>query len=434
MDRSATLTDGSHLVTQQSWQVFTERCDAASCRSCGQSTLKPVLDLGKMPLADGLLNDAQLAEHENRYPLELAFCSNCALVQILETVPPEILFGHDYPYFSSFSDALLAHSRDNALDLIERRNLEPGEGCLVVELASNDGYLLKNFVEKGINVLGIDPAPGPAKAAEEIGVPTLCDFFTENLAGKLANEGKQADVIIANNVLAHVADTNGFVRGIRTLLKDGGAAVIEVPYVRELIEHGEFDTIYHEHLCYFSVCALDALFRQNGLFLNDVKPLAIHGGSLRLYVEKHERPSPVILEMLSEERALGLDRYEYFKNFSERVLDIRSEMQTLLNDLREQGKTIAGYGAAAKGAIMLNFIGAGTDVIDYVVDRNVHKQGLHMPGTHQPIPDPARILQEMPDYVVILPWNFKDEIMSQQQEYRDKGGQFIIPIPKPHVV
>ena len=434
MDRSATLTDGSHLVTQQSWQEFTERCDAASCRSCGQSTLKPVLDLGKMPLADGLLNDAQLAEHENRYPLELAFCSNCALVQILETVPPEILFGHDYPYFSSFSDALLAHSRDNALDLIERRNLKPGEGCLVVELASNDGYLLKNFVEKGINVLGIDPAPGPAKTTEKIGVPTLCDFFTENLAGKLANEGKQADVIIANNVLAHVADTNGFVRGIRTLLKDGGAAVIEVPYVRELIEHGEFDTIYHEHLCYFSVCALDALFRQNGLFLNDVKTLAIHGGSLRLYVEKHERPSPVILEMLSEERALGLDRYEYFKNFSERVLDIRSEMQTLLNDLREQGKTIAGYGAAAKGAIMLNFIGAGTDVIDYVVDRNVHKQGLHMPGTHQPIPDPARILQEMPDYVVILPWNFKDEIMSQQQEYRDKGGQFIIPIPKPHVV
>lgn len=434
MDRTATLTDGSHLVTQQSWQAFTERCDAASCRSCGQSTLKPVLDLGQMPLADGLLSDKQLAQHENRYPLELAFCSNCALVQILETVPPEILFGHDYPYFSSFSDALLAHSRDNALDLIDRRNLEAGEGCLVVELASNDGYLLKNFVEKGINVLGIDPAPGPAKAAEKIGVPTLCDFFTEELAGKLANEGKQADVIIANNVLAHVADTNGFVRGIRTLLKDGGAAVIEVPYVRELIEHGEFDTIYHEHLCYFSVCALDALFRQNGLFLNDVKPLAIHGGSLRLYVEKHERPSPVIVEMLSEERALGLDRYEYFKNFSERVLDIRSEMQTLLSDLREQGKTIAGYGAAAKGAIMLNFIGAGTDVIDYVVDRNVHKQGLHMPGTHQPIPDPERILQEMPDYVVILPWNFKDEIMSQQQEYRDKGGQFIIPIPKPHVV
>ncbi|GJM26627.1 MAG: NDP-hexose 3-C-methyltransferase [Phycisphaerae bacterium] len=434
MDRTATLTDGSDLVAQQSWEEFTTRCDAASCRSCGGSTLLPVLDLGKMPLADGLLTKEQLSQPENTYPLELAFCSKCALVQILETVPPEILFGHDYPYFSSFSDALLAHSRENALDLIDRRNLEGGDDCLVVELASNDGYLLKNFVEKGINVLGIDPAPGPAKAAEKIGVTTLCDFFTEELASKLATEGKQADVIIANNVLAHVADTNGFVRGVRTMLKDSGVAVIEVPYVRELIEHGEFDTIYHEHLCYFSVCALDALFRQNGLFLNDVKPLSIHGGSLRLYIEKHERPSPVIIEMLSEEKALGLDRYEYFKNFSERVREIRNEMQVLLKDLRDKGQSIAGYGAAAKGAIMLNYIGAGTDVIDYVVDRNVHKQGLYMPGTHQPIPDPDRIAKEMPDYVVILPWNFKDEIMSQQQEFRDNGGRFIIPIPKPYVV
>lgn len=421
-------------MAQQSWEEFTKRCDAASCRSCGESTLKPVLDLGKMPLADGLLTEAQLSKPENTYPLEVAFCSKCTLVQILETVPPEVLFGHDYPYFSSFSDALLAHSRENALDLIDRRSLSGEQDCLVVELASNDGYLLKNFVEQGIKVLGIDPAPGPAKAAEEIGVSTLCDFFTEQLADRLAAEGSQADVIIANNVLAHVADTNGFVRGVRTLLKDEGVAVIEVPYVRELIEHGEFDTIYHEHLCYFSVCALDALFRQNGLFLNDVKTLSIHGGSLRLYVEKHERPSPVIIEMLSEEKALGLDRYEYYKNFSERVRQIRDEMQTLLKDLRNQGKTIAGYGAAAKGAIMLNYIGADSDTIDYVVDRNVHKQGLFMPGTHQPIPDPDRIAQEMPDYVVILPWNFKNEIMSQQQTYRDNGGQFIVPIPKPHVV
>lgn len=421
-------------MTEQSWAEFTKRCDAASCRSCGGSTLLPVLDLGKMPLADGLLTKDQLSQPENTYPLEVAFCSKCALVQILETVPPEILFGHDYPYFSSFSDALLAHSRENALDLIARRDLSSKQDCLVVELASNDGYLLKNFVEQGIHVLGIDPAPGPAKSAEEIGVPTLCDFFTEDLAHRLSAEGKQADVIIANNVLAHVADTNGFVRGVRALLKDGGVVVIEVPYVRELIEHGEFDTIYHEHLCYFSVCALDALFRQNGLFLNDVKTLSIHGGSLRLYVEKHERPSPVILEMLSEEKALGLDRYEYYKNFSERVQEIRNEMQALLKDLRSQGQTIAGYGAAAKGAIMLNYIGAGTDVIDYVVDRNVHKQGLYMPGTRQPIPGPDRILKDMPDNVVILPWNFKDEIMSQQQEYRDKGGRFIIPIPMPHIV
>ncbi|NOX57979.1 MAG: class I SAM-dependent methyltransferase [Planctomycetes bacterium] len=403
-----------------------------ACRSCGTSDLQPVLDLGQMPLSDGLLTKEQLSEPEATYPLDVAFCPKCALVQILETVPPEILFGHDYPYFSSFSDALLAHSRENALDLIERRSLN--SGSLVIELASNDGYLLKNFVEHGIGVLGIDPAPGPAAAAEKIGVNTLCEFFSEDLAKRLSKEGKQADVIIANNVLAHVADTNGFVRGIHALLKDDGVAVIEVPYVRELIDHGEFDTIYHEHLCYFSATSLDALFRQNGLFLNDVKPLSIHGGSLRLYVEKHEKSSAAIMDMLASERAAGIDQYDYYKNFSVRVQQIRTEMRTLLSQLREKGQSIAGYGAAAKGAIMLNFIGAGTDVVEYVVDRNVHKQGLFMPGTHQPISDPSCLVEKMPDNVLILPWNFKDEIMSQQQAYRDKGGRFIVPIPKPTLI
>lgn len=229
---------------------FETKCSEKVCRVCGHFGLKPVLDLGLVPLSDRLLNDSQITEPEDRYPLEMAYCPECSLVQILETVPPEKLFCEDYPYYSSFTDTLLEHSRRNVLSLIESRGLN--NSSFVVELASNDGYLLKNYVENGIPCLGIDPAEGPVRAAEKIGVPTLCDFFSWQLAGRLANEGRKADVIHANNVLAHVADTNGFVEGIRILLKDDGIGVIEVPYVRDLIDKCEFDTIYHEHLCYFS--------------------------------------------------------------------------------------------------------------------------------------------------------------------------------------
>lgn len=410
-----------------------EKSKQASCRSCSRVGLEPVLDLGMMALSDGLLTEEQLAGgKEGKYPLEVAYCPDCSLVQILETVAPETLFGDEYPYYSSFSDALLTHSRKNVLELIERRNLT--RDSHVVELASNDGYLLKNYVEQGISVQGIDPAAGPVEAARKIGVPTIHDFFTLDLAKKLAAEGKQADIIHGNNVLAHVADTNGFVEGIRTLLKDDGMAVIEAPYVRDLIDHCEFDTIYHEHLCYFSVTALDQLFRRHGLYLNDVRRLSIHGGSLRLFLEPTENVMDSVKTLLAEEKELGVDQYPYYDDFRHRVEAVRQKMQQILSDLKAQGKRIAGYGAAAKGAIMLNYIGAGVDQIEYVCDRNVHKQGRFMPGTHNPICDPARILEDMPDYVVILPWNFKDEIMSQQAEYRDRGGKFIIPIPEPTIV
>ncbi|MCP4261880.1 MAG: class I SAM-dependent methyltransferase [Planctomycetes bacterium] len=411
---------------------FEQRCRQANCRSCKQEGLVGVLDLGIIPLSNGLLTEAQLSDSEGKFPLEVAYCPKCSLVQILETVPPEKLFCEDYPYYSSFSDALLEHSRQNVLSLIQRCKLDADS--LVVELASNDGYLLRYYVENGIPCLGIDPAEGPAKSAEKVGVTTLCSFFTPELAQQLANDGRQADVIHANNVLAHVADTNGFIQGIRILLKDEGVAVIEVPYVKDLIDHCEFDTIYHEHLCYFSVTALDHLFHQNGLYLNDIERLSIHGGSLRLYVARIENVQEPVRRLLTQEQQLEVDKYKYYEDFSNKIQNFRKKMRKLLHSTKAQGKTIAAYGAAAKGTIMLNFIGIGPDVIDYVVDRNIHKQGKYMPGMHIPVCDPSRLEKELPDYVVLLPWNFKDEILIQEAGYRDKGGKFVIPIPEPVIV
>jgi len=383
-------------------------------------------------LADALRRKEQLSQAEPVFPLTVAFCPHCSLVQLLETVPPEVLFCQDYPYYSSFSPALLQHSRANALDLIDSRHLN--SSSLVIELASNDGYLLKNFVEAGIPVLGIDPADGPARAAEKASVPTLCTFFGESLARKLAASGKIADVIIANNVLAHVADLHGFVEGIRTLLKEDGVAVIEMPYVKDLVDHCEFDTIYHEHLCYFSVTALDHLFRMHSLFLNDVKHLLIHGGSLRIYVGKKENVSPAVEGMLRTETAERVDQIDYYWDFAEKVQAIRTELRRLLQALKEQGARIAAYGAAAKGSTMINYSGIGREFVDFVVDRNTHKQGLYMPGRHIPVLAPEALLEQAPDYVLLLAWNFADEILQQQKEYQQRGGRFIIPVPHPRVV
>jgi SAM-dependent methyltransferase len=403
-----------------------------ACRSCGSNELHVFLSLGDLPLSDGLLAPDQLSGKEPRYPLDVAFCEQCALVQILKTVPPEELFGEDYPYFSSFTDALVRHARANVEARIAERGLGPKS--LVIELASNDGYLLQHYHAAGIPVLGIDPAPGPVKAAREKGIETMLAFFGRDVAEDLVADNRLADVIHGNNVLAHVADTNGFVAGIAKLLKPDGVAVIEAPYVRDLIDHGEFDTIYHEHLCYFSVTALRPLFARHGLHLNGVERLAIHGGSLRLFVERQDHPQRSVLDLLEEERQLGLDRLDYYAGFGERVGRIRDQLGSMLRGLKAEGKKLVGYGAAAKGTILLNYIGIGSDLLDFVVDRNTYKQGRWIPGVRLPIRPPSEILETQPDYVLILPWNFKDEIMEQQAEYRRRGGRFIIPIPEPAII
>lgn len=403
-----------------------------ACRSCGSAKLAPFLSLGETPLADALVN-AETVRSELRFPLTVAFCESCTLVQILEAVPPQVLFVDNYLYFSSFSDAVLDHSRRHAEGLIESRRL--GAGSLVVEVASNDGYLLRNFVRHGVPVLGIDPAPDQADAAEAAGVPTVREFFGIDLARRLTAEGKRADVIIANNVMAHVPDLNGFVAGMKELVADDGVITVENPYVRDLIEHGEFDTIYHEHHSYFSCTAVDRLVRRHGLFLNDVEYFPdLHGGTLRWHIGPRERVTERTREYLANEQAAGLTGFDYYRNFGQRVQDIRRDLLALLTELRAQGKSIAAYGAAAKGSTLVNFAGIGTDLIDFVVDRNVHKQGLLMPGVHLPIRPVEALLTERPDYVLMLAWNFKDEIIRQQSEYLAGGGRFIVPVPHPQII
>lgn len=405
----------------------------ASCRSCGESGIRPFLSLGKTPLADALVSSDNLDAPEGRFPLDVAFCPSCTLVQILEEVPPQVLFVDNYLYFSSFSPYLLQHAKRHAEGLIESRHL--GSDSLVVEVASNDGYLLRTFVEHGVPVLGIDPAPDQARAAEEAGVPTLAEFFGPELAGRLVAEGRRADVIIANNVMAHVPDLNGFVAAMATLLADDGIITVENPYVRDLVDQCEFDTIYHEHFCYFSCTAVDSLMRRHGLSLNHVEHFPdLHGGTLRWHVGKEVEPTDTVRAYLGQERERGMTTFDFYAGFGARVEQIKVELLDLLRGLRSDGRTIAAYGAAAKGSTLVNYVGIGGDLIDFVVDRNVHKQGLCMPGVHLPIRDPAALLDEQPDYVLLLAWNFKDEIAQQQQEYLARGGRFIVPVPRPAVI
>ena len=403
------------------------------CRSCGGNTLEQILSLGNTPLANSLPK-ADACDGEPSYPLDVVFCPACTLVQITETVPPEVLF-RDYLYFSSFSDTLLRHAEGLVDQMVQERALGPDS--LAAEIASNDGYLLQFYKRAGVPVLGIEPARNVARVAvEERGIPTVTEFFGDELGRQLAGRGERADVLHANNVLAHVADLNGFVAGVRHFLKSGGVFVFEVPYVKDLVDHCEFDTIYHEHLCYFSLTALAGLFRRHELEVTGVERVSIHGGSLRVRVQHAgaAQPRTEVARLLEEERAWGVGEIGFYRAFAARVEQLKKSLRGLLSELKDGGARLAAYGAAAKGSTLLNYFRIGRETLDFVADRSTYKQQRLMPGVRVPIVEPGRLLEEQPDYVLLLTWNFAEEILAQQAEYRRRGGRFIIPVPEVKVV
>ncbi len=406
----------------------------AGCRACGETSLEDVLDLGATPLANALRPSDDLGTPEARYPLFVVFCPRCTLLQITETVRREQLF-RDYPYFSSFSDTAVENARAIAQRMTAERRL--GRDSLAAEIASNDGYLLQHYRDRGVPVLGVEPARNIASVANARGIRTIPEFFGFALAQRLRDEGVRPDVLHANNVLAHVADLGDVVAGMGTLIASSGMLIVEVPYVRDLVDHGEFDTIYHEHLCYFSVTALERLMHRHGLTLVDVERLPIHGGSIRIFARApcvDDRSRPAVGAMLEEERRWGVASAETYRVLRARMDRLRRELLDLLGNLRRGGERIVAYGASAKGSTLLNCFGIGKDSLEFVVDRNPMKQGLYMPGTELRVEPPTRLLEAMPGYVLLLTWNFAEEILAQQTEYRRRGGRFIIPIPEPRIL
>ena len=398
------------------------------CRFSGADDLEPVMYLGETPVADRLLDRPVPQAESSLVPLQLAFSDTSKLLQLTHTVPATLLYNENYPYFSSVSPALLQHFRTSAGKILEKK--QPGHRHLVIEAASNDGYMLQNFVSRNIPVLGIEPARKQAEIARQKNIPTLDAFFTRALAESLAADGRMADIFIANNVLAHAEDLNDFVAGMAILLKEDGLAVVEVPYVMDMIGQGEFDTVYHQHIYYFSLTSLLYVFNTYNLHVNHVERLDIHGGSLRFYVQKHRLQDKSVELLLEEENVAGIENTTYYRTLETRAGKLKQDLTSLLDNIKSRGERIAAYGAAAKATTFMSYMELDNSIIDYVVDRNPVKHGKYMPGNLLEIFDCEKLVRDNPDYTLVLAWNFANEIMTEMEKYRSNGGRFIIPIPE----
>lgn len=411
------------------------RATEATCRACGEPLQRTFVDLGMSPLANSYLRADQLNAMEPYYPLHVRVCKRCFLVQLQEYEAPQQIFS-DYAYFSSYSSTWLEHAQQYCDQATERFALDPAS--LVVEVGSNDGYLLQYFVARGIPVLGIEPAVNVAQAAIAKGIPTLTQFFARDTAAGLVRQGKRADLLVGNNVLAHVPDVNSFVAGLKLLLAPRGVITLEFPHLLQLIALNQYDTIYHEHFSYWSFSTVRELFARHGLVLFDVEELATHGGSLRIFARHAEddtQPAGArVAALLRKEESAGIRDPRTYAAFPARVAEHKRELLAFLIAAKREGKRIAGYGAPAKGNTLLNYCGIGRDFLDYTVDRSPQKQGCYLPGTHIPICAPERIAATQPDYLLILPWNLRDEIMQQMAHIRAWGGRFVVPIPRVEVL
>ncbi|KIZ47890.1 SAM-dependent methyltransferase [Rhodopseudomonas palustris] len=407
----------------------------ATCRSCGAGLKHVVVDLGLSPLANSYLSNEDLHREEPRYPLRVFVCAQCFLVQLEAWETPENIFG-DYAYFSSYSQSWLKHAETYVSDVIARFGAKSLNQ--VIEIASNDGYLLQYFRERGVSVLGIEPARNVAEAARDKGIPTRSVFFGEETARALRSEGIAADLLIGNNVLAHVPDLNDFVEGIRIALADYGVVTMEFPHLMRLMEGWQIDTIYHEHFSYFSLLAVQKVFEAHDMTIFDVEELSTHGGSLRIYAQHRktgrQQISDRVAELKDRELRQGYGDLACYLAFGQCAQSIRTGLRKFLVEAKLEGKRVVGYGAPAKGNTLLNYCGIGTDLIEFTVDRSPHKQGKYLPGSHIPILDPDAIAASKPDYIVILPWNLKDEIVGQMSMARSWGGKFVVPIPRPTIV
>ncbi len=399
-----------------------------NCKNCLAQQVIPLFSFGNMPLANRLLKQEDLSLTEPHFPLEMMLCTHCALVQLKETISPQSLYD-EYLYFSSNSNTMVQMAQKTVATVL---NNLPEKDATIIEIASNDGYLLQHYLHKNFKILGIEPAKNIAAFARLKNIPTISEYFSTHLANQLVKEGMQADIIHANNVLAHAPDINDFVQGIKILLKPKGQAIIEVPYLLKLVEQGEFDTIYHEHVYYFSLTALEALFSRHHLIIKNLIEIPIHGGSLRLTIECNQSQSSAALleKYLSHEKKLDIHSLNYYQPFIKKINNLKSTLKELLYSIKQQGKKIAAYGASAKGSTLLNYFGIGAELIDFVVDKSPTKQGLYTPGNYLPIYPPERLITEKIDFTLLLTWNFFEEILKEQFAYREMGGQFIIPIPQ----